>query len=40
VLAGLDVDAGEPLVDLLIIVVGARALEDVLDCLVCAVGDF
>lgn len=38
-LAGLDIDAGQPLVDLLVVVVGACPLEDILDSLVCAVGD-
>ncbi len=39
-LAGLDVDAGKTLMDLLVVVVGAGPLEDVLDSLVCAIGDF
>ncbi len=40
VLAGLDVDAGKTLVDLLVVIVGACPLENVLDSLVCAIGDF
>ena len=39
-LAGLNVDAGKTLVNLLVIVVGACPLEDVLDSLVRAIGDF
>jgi hypothetical protein len=40
VLAGLDVDAGQPLMHLLVVVVGARPLEDLVHSLGRAVGDF